>query len=359
MRAVGFDISKWQAIRELDKPHGVDFTKLLEIADFLFLRAGYAGSTGGAWTDERVHAYMKDLETMLLLNPIPFSFYWYFRDDVSTMDQANRFSAVVNRYKEVVNLPLILDAEVFVKNPTLSTSKLIDFQTEVERQTGLLCDILYARGGQLNTETVSGLPETLPFLFIARYDSRLNPLTDEPWEEGGYQEYVEPRDYDTWLFWQHSDTGGGKEAGVYSYGIDKIVFNGTTEELRHMAELDKPIDPPIDWDVWGQTTADKQIGEVGPGATALFSFAYDVSWQPQILTVQGARGTQVDISLSVNGMEIPLRKTRIYSNNFSLYTFQRDFTFVKGDGVVVEVLNPSTVNTADVKVKLVLEKYGQ
>jgi hypothetical protein len=300
---------------------------------------------------------MDDLLKLLLNNPIPFTFYWYFRDDVSVMDQVNRFSAVVNRYKEVINLPLIVDAEVFVRSDAVSTQKIKDFQTEVERQTSLKVDILYGRGGQLNAETDPGLQEVLPHLFIARYDTRLDPQVDEPWEEGGPQEYVEPRDWDEWLFWQYSDHSGGKEFGVVSEGIDKNVFNGTVEELRHLAGLDKPVDPPIDWDEWGKTTADKKVQEIGVGHTALFFFSYNASWEPQMFSIQGNSGVSAKISLLVNGIEVPLRSARIFSSGYVTYTFPRDYNFKKGDGVVIEVKNDS--NTASkVKVKMVYEVYG-
>ena len=358
MRPVGSDVSKWQAVKELDKPHGVNFPKLLEIVDFLMLRAGYAGSAGGAWTDERVHDYMKDLEDMLDKNPKPFTFYWYFRDDVSIMDQANRFSAVVNRYKEVVNLPLVLDAEVFNNSRSVSTQKIKDFQTEVERQTGLKVDILYGRGGQLNAQTEPGLPEVLPYLFVARYDSSLDPQVDEPWIEGGPQEYVEPRDYDEWLFWQYSDNGGGHDWGVVSAGIDKNVFNGTLDELRSFAGLDKPVPPPVDWEVWGTTTAEKKIRIIGPGATALMFFSHDVKWEPQFLSIQGGYKMRAKISLRVNGIELPLRQTTVFSTGFTVVNFQRDFNFVKGDGVIVEVTNPTSAKMT-ARVKLALEKYGE
>ena len=358
MRPFGLDISKWQARRELDKPHGVNFRLLLEKVDFLFLRAGYAGSAGGAWTDERVHDYMGDLEPLLIQNPIPFTFYWYFRDDVSIMDQVNRFSAVVNRYKEVVNLSLILDAEVFAKSRAVSTQKIKDFQFEVERQTGLTVDILYGRGGQLNSETEPGLPEVLPYLFVARYDTRLDPQVDEPWEEGGPQEYVEPRDYDTWLFWQYSDHSGGAEFGVVSAGIDKNVFNGTLAELRTLAELDKPAPPPVDWDVWGKTTADRRVEFLsGKGSVAPVFFAYPVSWEPQVLNITGPSGVKVTISLLVNGFEVILRRTRIYSSGYTTYTFTRDFNFVDGDGIIVTLEN-ITINPAEVVTTLLMEQYG-
>ena len=357
-RAVGVDISKWQAERDLNKPHGVDFPKLLSKVAFLILRAGYAGSAGGAWTDERVHDYMKDLETMLLNDPKPFTFYWYFRDDISIMDQVNRFSAVVNRYKEVVNLPLIVDAEVFVKSDAVSTQKIIDFQTEVERQTGLLVDILYARSWQLNNETTPGLEKVLPYIFIARYDPTIDPQTGQPWGNPGDYPQMKPRDYDTWLFFQHQDSGGGSDYGVVSAGIDQDVYNGTIEELRSFAGLDKALPPPVDWDEWGMTVADKKLQTLGPGATALLFFSYDVNFEPQILTIQGSHGLKATISLFIDGIDFPLRKTQVYYGNSRLYTFQRDFNLSKGDGVIVELTN-STGSPMEAKVKLALEKYGQ
>ena len=245
-RPHGIDISKYQAPQDLTLPHGINFAVMLAAVDFLMIRAGFAGSAGGAWTDPRVHEYMKEVKGLLLQNPKPFTFYWYFRDDVSIMEQVNRFSSIVNEYKDVVTLPLVVDAEAFVKTNLVSTQKIKDFQLEVERQTGLLVDTLYGRAGQLNSETTPGLPEVLPYLHVARYDTRLDPQKDEPWIEGGVQEYVEPRDYDKWTFWQYTEHGDESKYGVTvgAKGIDESVFNGTLDELLSFANLDDPIPPP-------------------------------------------------------------------------------------------------------------------
>ena len=360
MRPVGPDISKYQAPQDLAKPHGIDFATLVDKSDFLVMRAGFAGSAGGAWTDQRVHDYMKDLEEVLLNNPIPFTFYWYFRDNVSIMDQVNRFSAVINRYKSVVNLSLVVDAEAFTKANLVSTQKIKDFEFEVERQTGLKVDTLYGRAGQLNSETTPGLPEVLPNLWVARYDTRLDAQVGQPWVEGGPQEYVEPRDYDSWVYWQFTETADEKPYGVTvgARGLDLNGFNGTLDELRSLAGLDKPEPPPVDWDIWGRTTADRKIEPLGPGASALMFFSYDVAWEPQVLNISGGGGIKATISVFINGFDIKLRQTRIYSSGWTKHTFQRDYNFSKGDGVIVELTNANGYPVEAV-VTLAMEKYGE
>ncbi len=359
MRPEGPDISKYQAPQDLAKPHGIDFATMVDKSDFLFTRAGFAGWGGGAWTDQRVHDFMEDLAPILRQRPIPFTFYWYFRDDVSIMDQVNRFSAVINRYKDVVNLPLIVDAEAFTKTNQVSTQKIKDFEFEVERQTGKKVEILYGRGGQLNANTTPGLPEVLPHLWIARYDNRLNEQSGQPWVEGGPQEYVEPRDYDTWAFWQYTETADEKPWGVTAgaIGIDLSVFNGTQEELRTLAELDKPEPPDTNWDVWGRVTADRKVTILGPKGVYLEFFSYDVAWEPQTIGITAPSGLKVIISLFINGFEIKLRKTRVYSSGWLVHKFQRDYNFSKGDGVLVELDNP-TDSPVEATVTLALEKYG-
>ena len=83
MRANGVDISRYQAPEDLAKAHGISFETMLSVVDFLFVRAGFAGSAGGAWTDPRVHVYMEDLYPLLRKDPKPFSFYWYCGNNVS------------------------------------------------------------------------------------------------------------------------------------------------------------------------------------------------------------------------------------------------------------------------------------
>lgn len=248
-RAFGLDISKYQAPQDLNIPHGIDFAKMLSLVDFLFLRAGYAGSVSlMGHEDERVREYMADLLPLLKKTPVPFSFYWFFRDDASISSQAAVFARVVNEFKEVVNLSLVCDAEVFVKDTVLSTSKLRDFKAEVERLTGLEMDVLYGRAGQLNAEVTNAINEIFPHLWVARYLEDADPQTAQPWDEGGVQEYVEPRDWDTWRFWQYSCKHG--DAIFYGVGplgsvsIDKNVANMSCEELYKLAGLLPETPPP-------------------------------------------------------------------------------------------------------------------
>jgi GH25 family lysozyme M1 (1,4-beta-N-acetylmuramidase) len=293
MRAIGIDISRWQAPEDLNKPHGIDFKKMHEAADFIIVRAGFGGSAGGAWVDPRVHEYMSELAYLLEQNPLPFTFYWYFRDDVSVIDQVNRFAEVVNRWKFVVNLPLVVDAEVFVKSDAVSTQKIIDFQTEVEKQTGLLVDILYARAWQLNDETTPGLPVVLPFLFIARYSTELDPQYDEPWGNPGDSDNIIPRDYDTWTIWQHTSECPGEKYGVTANTVDECVAHMTVEEMRSWAKLDVPNPPP-----GGQygVNADFQKFQV-EGAQGVLVFEKDVPTEMKIVQLGFPEGEVARVRL--------------------------------------------------------------
>lgn len=353
MRPNGIDISKWQAPQDLSKPHGIVFPTMVDKADFMFVRAGFAGSAGGAWVDPRVHEYMEDLWEILDNHPIPFSFYWYFRDDVSVMDQVLRFSAVVNRWKGVVNMPLVVDAEAFTKGNAVSTQKIIDFQIEVERQTGLKVDILYGRAGQLNAETVPGMErgEILPYLFVARYQDGLDPQVDEPWDEGGVQEYVEPRDWDTWKFWQHTEDGDEKRYGVTAgaVGIDEIVFNGTMEELRAFANLDKPVEPEEDWSSLGVCKVEQKVTQVPFGGTAIEYFHNTDTWfVPKMITVQAPSGVRVTVEYFVDGIGVPLFTRRIGVNKFLNYTLSENLMLAVGDGIIVTLANDSAVGVVGI-----------
>lgn len=252
-RPFGLDISKYQAPQDKSIAHGIDFDVMLSKVDFLFVRAGYAGSASlKGHEDERVREYMADLFPRLKANPKPFTFYWFFRDDASITSQATVFSRLVSEFKEVVNLPLIVDAEVFVKGDSTSTQKIVDFQFEVERMTGMLVDILYARSWQLNEETVPGLELVLPYLQIARYHRGEGAIdgSTEPWEIPPDNPMLKPRDYDDWDFWQYAD--GESDAQEYGVGplgdddIDKNVYNGTHEELLAWAKIAEPVPPPVD-----------------------------------------------------------------------------------------------------------------
>jgi GH25 family lysozyme M1 (1,4-beta-N-acetylmuramidase) len=348
VRPVGVDISKWQAHSDLSKPHGVDFVKLHDKADFIFLRAGYGGSSGGAWTDERVHAYMQDLAPLLQQNPKPFTLYWYFRDDVSVMEQASRFADVVNRWKHVINLDLVVDAEVFVKSDLLSTQKIIDYQTTVETLTGLKVDILYGRAAQLNAETTPGLEEVLPHLWIARYASFLDEQVDEPWEEG---DNVDPRDYEDWLFWQYSASGGGADYGVVSASIDRNVFNGTLEELRALAKLDQPAPPDEDDDDWAPIQDMKVQEETLTSAQSYISSfkpPSDYHNTPAFISLAFPRGEVgiVKIIAVIGGVPFQVFRLNCKYRDWVFKVFPMMY-FQEGDIVLVEV-NPIVETTVSV-----------
>jgi hypothetical protein len=331
-RPIGPDISKWQAHSDLSRAHGVDFVKLHDKADFIFLRAGYAGSTGGAWVDERVHEYMVDLAPLLRINPKPFTFYWFFRDDVSVMEQAERFAGVVNAWKHVINLDLVIDAEVFVKGALLSTQKIIDFQTTVEAKTQLKAEILYGRAAQLNAETVPGLPEVLPDLWVARYANFLDEQVDEPWEEGSN---VEPRDYDDWTFWQYSASGEGAVWGVVSASIDRNVFNGTLEELRAKAGLDKPEEPDEPDEPWTGT----EVETYYTGENFMVKFQSPSGWSvPNMIGAQFDKSKVglITVTAVING--VPFRVWRgQYKYRDFMYLSRPEIQMNQGDQIVVEV----------------------
>lgn len=359
-RAIGLDISKYQAPSDFSKPVDIDFKTMLSKIDFLVVRAGYAGSAGGAWTDERVHEYMALLEPLLLENPHPFTFYWYFRDDVSAGDQANRFSTVVNKYKEVVNLPLVLDAEVFVKGTKDSTNDLIYFQAEVEKQTGLLVDILYARSWQLNEETVPGLELVLPMIMLARYNNE-DPQTGEPWNIPPDDPMLKPRDYDVWTFWQYSETGDASAYGVGPTGsksIDEQVFNGTVEELRKLAKLDEPLPPPIDWEKYGVASAEeaKFLLADGEKGVAYFNFTLG-SQEPLMVQINAPMGSYAQIGVVVDGVYFRLRKAKIGSSKILLHVFPAGWTLNDKSHVQVNVTGKDPDNVSAIRVRYMSKKY--
>jgi GH25 family lysozyme M1 (1,4-beta-N-acetylmuramidase) len=341
MRAKGIDISKYQAPQDLGKPHQIDFRTMLTVVDFLVLRAGYAGSAGGAWTDERVHEYMEDLYPELLKNPLPFTFYWYFRDDVNIMDQVNRFASVVNRYKDIVNLPLVVDAEIFVKSNDVSTQKIIDFQLEVERQTGLLVDILYARSWQLNNETSSGLQNVLPKLWIARYEND-DPQDGQPWNIPPDNVMLKPRDYEEWFMWQHRANGTAADYGIKggSTYVDEDVYNGTVEELRELAGLHEPADPPVDWGVQGTTKAFHETYELQPSELDVFVVNVEKGKEltPQTIMITGDKGVRYDFEVNIDGVPFVLRESTLYARGWQNTA---EYALKPGDFIKVGLENPT------------------
>jgi hypothetical protein len=160
---------------------------------------------------------------------------------------------------------------------------------------------------------------------------------------------------------QYTENGDEEKYGVAdgAIGIDENVFNGTLEELRHLAGLDKPVPPPVDFEKWGVAACDMKKETIPADGTSLFAFKQDVAHhKPHYIQVQGTPGAYVTIELLIDGIPILLRRQKVYSSGTFTYTFQRNLTVSKDDFALVTVEAPDQA-PASAQVKFVLERYGE
>jgi lysozyme len=229
-RVQGIDVSKWQG--EMDWNDAI-----MAGTEFAFIRAGSCNAvTGQCYEDYQFERNAQEAGAL-----IPVGFYWYFRPNFSPIAQADYFCALINA--KDWQLPPVCDVEV---TGGLSRSAVADslklFLDRVEAKTTVK-PIIYTRSSFFNYAVEQRDYWSRYDLWIARYAS-----VEEPWGNLGDAPYVQPRDWTTWRFWQHSADGNGKgaEYGAKSKSIDLNVFNGDVHAFYSYLGFQVPVPPPTD-----------------------------------------------------------------------------------------------------------------
>ena len=208
----GIDVSKWQGKMDWSKTSSAG-------AKFAFIRAGSIDNyTGICYTDHQFEANQVAAEYM------PIGFYWYYRPNHNAVKQADYFCNLIRDKPD--KLPPVLDLENSGRLSAAGvTASAANFVLRVNDNLGVL-PLLYSRGAWLNANTVPDDFMKLLDLWIARYTFKGKPWGNIlPWPD---KPSINPRDYDTWKFWQWSADGNGRgpEFGASSKSIDLNRFNG-------------------------------------------------------------------------------------------------------------------------------------
>ncbi len=210
---LGIDVSKW------NKKMDWGITSAAG-AKFAFIRAGSISISGVKYTD-----YQFERNAMIAPEYMPIGFYWYFRPQHNAEAQADYFCNLIKDKRDLQ--PPVMDwEESGGLSPVANTRQAGKFVLRMNENLGVL-PLLYSRGAWLNANTVTDPFLSMLDLWVARYTSRA-----KPW--GNLFDYrsVNPRDYDTWKFWQWSAKGNGrgKEFGATEAGaaisMDLNRFNG-------------------------------------------------------------------------------------------------------------------------------------
>jgi len=198
----GIDISRHTGI--------VDFRKIKEqfndTIDFVYIKA----SEGANLVDVKFETNYINA----ILNDIPVGPYHFFKFNVSGKRQAINFLQIINN--KIFNLPLVLDVEEWSNPGEYNHDKVIFeircfiLEVEIRRKEKVMIytnESSYQKYIQGNFESSK--------IWICSFSSQ-------------------PKNLNTWTFWQHSHSG--KLEGAEGW-VDINTFNGTRKEWNQFLEL--------------------------------------------------------------------------------------------------------------------------
>ena len=196
---IGTDVSKWQ--RDID-------WNIMRAAGarFVFIKA-----TQGLFEDTKFREFWQGSRGKLLRGA-----YHFWQPGVPATRQAETFYEAVSSTGDLGELPPVLDLE---KGP-VTWPEVVVFVQAIETRFKRP-PILYSRPAFL--DSLGDPPESIRALdlWVAHY-------TDAP-------QPVLPKAWDTWRFWQYTDSAPGPKYGVKSRQVDLNRFNGTLRILLRYA----------------------------------------------------------------------------------------------------------------------------
>lgn len=233
----------------------------------------------------------------------------------TALDQADYFAQAIGNQKNTKNLPPILDLEV---TGGLSPGELIiwtqTFLAEVQAQTGRI-PMIYSypafwRDDMANTDALVAYP-----LWIADYNGGSAPTSIGGWP--------------TWTLWQY--TSSAHQSGIGGGGVDMSRFNGSTTQLRKLADGTAPLNWPV-------TVPSAPVGlSATPGQNSV-----TVSWIP------GSNGGSPVTSWEVDGSDGSVTKVSATRSSATIDGLQngQDYTFTvraindEGNGALSQATDP-------------------
>jgi lysozyme len=226
-RPIGPDVSFYQD--DNNTPLGIDFQKMKSVgAEWVIIRAGQ-----NLWEDSEFDISWRNSKGVL-----PRGSYWFYDSRIDPKRQAAKWISTFNDPKDMGEMGLWCDFEDAYGGPFHGWKHWYNFIEEVKRLApgkliGIYTGYYYWKEWTLGKSIPKASLEYFKqyLLWIANYGA-VRPLVPEPW--------------DVWTFWQYTSSGNGPIFGVESKEIDLNYFNGTSEELRKLFNLDDEpvIDPP-------------------------------------------------------------------------------------------------------------------
>lgn len=224
---LGSDVSFYQDNPET--PRGIDFHAMRSAGvQFTIIRAGQ-----NVWKDRDFARNWKVSKGIL-----PRGSYWFYDSRVDPKRQAALWVTLLAEAGDSGELPLWCDFEERYGGLWKGWREWTVFIKEIQRlmprkEIGIYTAYYY---WMENTVAV-GIPSaSLEYfkqfpLWVANYGV-VKPLIPRPWN--------------TWTFWQYTESAPGDKYGVESGSIDLNWFDGTVEDLYRRFEISNLEDPPKD-----------------------------------------------------------------------------------------------------------------
>ena len=210
--AIGPDISFYQ--NAVETPQGIDFNKMMQVADFVFIRAGQ-----NLWHDRDFKYNWTEAKKAGL----PRGSYWFFDSRVDPKRQAEMWFATLGN--DLGELPLFADIEETYGGLYQGWQNWFNFlerlkQLVGQKEIGIYTGYHYWIGYGPNSQTqIQNLEYFHQYpLWIAHYMA-IQPRIPKPWAEND------------WLYWQYTAKGDGPPFGVESLNIDLNYFKGDKQQF--------------------------------------------------------------------------------------------------------------------------------
>lgn len=221
-KIIGPDVSFYQD--DPSTPQGIDFVRMNQAADFVFIRAGQT-----IWVD----SHFKNNWQRAKEASLPRGSYWFYEGRAHPRGQAQLWFNQL--YGDLGELPLFLVLEDASGDRFSGWQYWKTFVDRLKELVGQKEIGIYTSYNYWINNAPLDQPNELEYfhhypLWIANYDVA-QPVVPNPWAAN------------EWLFWQFTASADGPAYGVESLNVDLNYFNGDAESFAQRFGVLVPEDP--------------------------------------------------------------------------------------------------------------------
>jgi lysozyme len=221
-KIIGPDVSFYQD--DPSTPQGIDFVRMKQAADFVFIRAGQT-----IWVD----SHFKNNWQMAKEASLPRGSYWFYEGRAHPRGQAQLWFNQLNG--DLGELPLFLVLEDASGDRFSGWQHWKTFLDRLKELVGQKEIGIYTSYNYWINNAPLDQPNELEYfhnypLWIANYGVA-QPIVPNPWAAN------------EWLFWQFTASADGRAYGVEKLNVDLNYFNGDAELFAQRFRVLVPEDP--------------------------------------------------------------------------------------------------------------------